>query len=103
MVVLAALVNVVELLCTAGLPAVYTSVLASFELSAAARYGDLLLYSVAYMLDDGVMVAIAVVTLSRRRLQEREGSWLKLASGALMLLLGLVMLLRPQWLAALSG
>lgn len=66
------------------------------------RYGYLLLYDAAYMLDDTVMVAIAVVTLGRHRLQEREGRWLKLVSGAVMMALAAVLLIRPDWLAALG-
>lgn len=96
---LAVLVNLVELLCTAGLPAVYTAVLARHELSPAARLGYLALYDVAYMLDDAALVAVAVVTLSRTRLQERGGRALKLVAGALMAALGGVLLLRPEWLA----
>jgi cytochrome c biogenesis protein CcdA/thiol-disulfide isomerase/thioredoxin len=96
--VLAVLVNLVELLCTAGLPAIYTSVLAQQELSTWGRLAYLGLYNLAYVADDALMVTIAVVTLSRRRLAERAGRWLKLASGAVMLALGLLLLLRPEWL-----
>jgi len=95
---LAVLVNVVELLCTAGLPALYTNVLSRRGYADAARYGYLGLYVAAYMFDDAVMVAIAVATLSRLKLQETSGRWLKLVSGAVILGLGLVMLLRPEWL-----
>lgn len=97
-VVLAVLVNVVELLCTAGLPALYTNVLSRQGYSAVVRYGYLGLYILAYMFDDTVMVAGVVATLSRFKLQETGGRWLKLVSGGVILLLGLVMLLRPEWL-----
>lgn len=100
--VLALLVNVVELLCTAGFPAVYTHVLTARGLPAWQNYAYLGLYNLAYVVDDGLMVTIAVVTLSRRRLEEKEGRWLKLVSGAVMLALALVLLLRPEWLAALG-
>lgn len=93
--VLAAIVNVVELLCTAGLPAVYTQVLASYDLTRVAYYGNLAIYVAAYVLDDSKMLGIAVVTLSHRRLQERAGRWLKLLSGLVLAALGLVLLLRP--------
>jgi glutaredoxin len=96
--VLAVLVNFVELLCTAGFPAVYTSVLAQAELSAWARAAYLGLYNLAYIADDALMVTIAVVTLSRRRLTEVAGRWLKLTSGVVMLGLGLALLLAPEWL-----
>jgi threonine/homoserine/homoserine lactone efflux protein len=76
----------------------YTNVLAQRDYGPAARYGYLGLYIAAYMFDDVLMVAIAVATLSRHRLQEVGGRWLKLVSGAVILGLGLVMLLRPEWL-----
>lgn len=101
-VVLAVLVNFVELLCTAGFPAVYSHVLSSRGLPAWQNYAYLALYNLAYVLDDGLMVGLAVVTLSRRRLQEREGRWLKLISGVVMLALALVLLFKPAWLAVLG-
>lgn len=97
--VLAVMVNVVELLCTAGLPALYTQVLAEERLPVWKHYAYLGLYNLAYMADDMVMVGVAVATLSRRKLQEKEGRWLKLLSGAIMTLLGLLLLLKPDWLA----
>lgn len=95
---LAVLVNIVELLCTAGLPALYTSVLARQGCSAAGHYGYLGLYIAAYMFDDALMVAGVVATMSRMRLEETGGRWLKLVSGLVILALGLVMLLQPEWL-----
>jgi hypothetical protein len=92
---LALLVNAVELLCTAGLPALYTHVLTLQGLSGSEYYAYLVLYNLAYILDDGLMVAIAVLTLSRYKLQEREGRWLKLGGGAVMAALGLILLVRP--------
>jgi glutaredoxin len=97
---LAVLVNLVELLCTAGLPAVYTRVLTLQALPAWGYYGYLALYNVAYMADDSLMLAVAVVTLSREKLQERGARWLKLISGIVMLILGLALMLKPAWLGA---
>jgi hypothetical protein len=97
-VVLAVLVNIIELLCTAGLPAVYTQVLTMQQLSAWQNYAYLLLYNVAYMFDDSLMVTVVTLTLGRRKMQEWHGRWLKLVSGLVILSLGAVMLLRPDWL-----
>lgn len=99
-VLLAALVNTVELLCTAGFPAVYTHILAARELPWWSYYGYLGLYNLAYILDDALMVTIAVGTLQRRKLQEEAGRWLKLVSGLVMLGLGAVLLAKPEWLAS---
>ncbi|MCQ8103769.1 glutaredoxin family protein [Methylomonas sp. SURF-2] len=96
--VLAILVNFIELLCTAGLPAIYTAVLSQQGLSMMQYYAYLLLYILAYIADDSLMVAIAVFTLGSRKLTEQSGRWLKLLSGAVMLALAATMLLRPDWL-----
>jgi len=56
--------------------------------SAASYYAHLALYNLAYVLDDGIMLSIAVITLGRRKLQERGGRWLKLLSGLVLLALG---------------
>jgi uncharacterized membrane protein HdeD (DUF308 family) len=51
------------------------------------------------MADDSLMLVLAVVTLSRRKLQEKGGRWLNLTSGAVILTLGIVLILAPEWLA----
>lgn len=96
--VLAILVNLIELLCTAGLPALYSQVLSLRNYPAWVNYAYLGLYIVAYMFDDSLMVAAVVVTLGKRKLQEHEGRWLKLISGSVVLALGLMLLFRPEWL-----
>jgi glutaredoxin len=97
-VILAGLVNMIELVCTAGFPALYTQMLSLQGLSTWQYYGYLGLYNVAYIFDDGIMATVAVITLSRRKLQERAGQWLKLVSGTVMASLGVVLLLKPTWL-----
>ncbi len=97
-IVLAIVVNMVELLCTAGLPALYTQILTLQALPAWQNYLYLGIYIVAYMLDDTVLVVVVVATLSHHKLQEREGRWLKLLSGIVILVLGIVMIFRPDLL-----
>ena len=96
--VLAVVVNFIELLCTAGLPAIYTAVLTQQQVSTSGYYAYLALYVAAYMADDALMVALAVIALGSKKLTESTGRWLKLLSGTLMMVLGLVMLLQPDWL-----
>ncbi len=97
-ITLAIAVNLVELLCTSGLPALYTEILTMQHYPWWMNYLFLLLYIAAYMFDDTVLVTAVIATLSRRRLQEREGRWLKFLSGAVILILGCVMVVRPEWL-----
>lgn len=72
--VLATVVNFVELLCTAGFPAIYTAVLAQQNLSPSAHYAYLGLYILGYMADDTLMVTAAVIALGSRKLAPAAGS-----------------------------
>lgn len=95
--VLAVVVNFIEFVCTAGIPAIYTAVLSQQGLDWMQYYAYLLLYIVAYMADDSLMVAMAVATLGSHKLSEQSGRWLKLVSGGVMLALAGGMLLKPDW------
>ena len=95
-VVLAILVQIVEFMCTSGFPALYTRILTLKQLDTMSYYGYLLLYNVAYMLDDVIILAIGVITLNQRRLQEKEGRWLKLISGLVMVGLGIYLIVAPN-------
>lgn len=96
--VLALVVNLVELLCTAGLPALYTQILTMQSLSATGYYGYLALYNLAYVFDDGLMVGIAVFTLTHRKMGDTHGRWLKLVSAVVIGALGALLVFAPDLL-----
>jgi glutaredoxin len=97
-IIMAILVNMIELLCTAGLPAIYTQVLTLQQLNTSQYYLYLLLYNIAYMFDDALMVGLVVFTMSKQRLEEEQGRWLKLLSGSIILILGGLLLFAPNLL-----
>ncbi|MCH4293006.1 thioredoxin family protein [Shewanella sp. 3B26] len=86
--VLAILANAYELLCTAGFPMIYTSVLAMHELPAAERYFYLVMYNIVYVIPLALIVLVFAMTLGKRKLSEKEGESLKLMSGIMMVGLG---------------
>jgi glutaredoxin len=97
-VLLAFAVNLVELVCSAGIPAVYTQVLALNALPPLAYYGYLLLYIIVFMLDDLVIFLIAVKTLQIAGLGGRYAHLSHLLGGVVLLVLGVLLIVRPEWL-----
>jgi glutaredoxin len=95
---LAIVVNLVELACSAGVPAVYTQLLAMHDLSVPGHYAYLALYLVIFLLDDIAVFVTAMVTLRSAVLTGRYTRNVHLVGGAVLLALGWVMLLRPEWL-----
>jgi hypothetical protein len=97
-VVLALAANTYELLCSSGLPLVYTRALTLDELSTAGYYGYLAFYNLVYVLPLLAIVVVFALTLGSRKLSAAEGRALKLLSGLMMLGLGLVLIAAPEWL-----
>ncbi len=96
---LALLVNLIELGCTLGLPAVFTRILsAKTELGSAERYAYLALYNLAYVVPLAAIVAVYAVSLHRLALTERGAKVLKLVSGVLLLTFGTILLWVPEFL-----
>jgi thiol-disulfide isomerase/thioredoxin len=94
-VVLAVAANSYELLCTAGFPMVYTRVLTLHNLERWQYYAWLILYNAVYVVPLLAIVLVFTFTLGSKKLSEWQGRVLKLVSGLMLLLLGLVLLLKP--------
>ena len=90
--------NSYELLCTAGFPMVYTRFLTLRALTRSEYYLYLAFYNLVYVVPLAIIVAIFTATLGSRKLTEWQGRVLKLLSGVMMLMLGLVILLKPTLL-----
>jgi len=97
-VVLAVAANSYELLCTAGFPMVYTRVLTLHNLEPWQYYACLALYNAVYVVPLLAIVLVFTFTLGAKKLSEWQGRVLKLVSGLMMLLLGLVLLVNPALL-----
>jgi hypothetical protein len=96
---LALLVNLVELGCTLGLPAVYTRILSlRGGTGTLGRLGWLALYNLAYVVPLGAIVLVAVVTMRKLSLGERGARVLKAISGTLLVLFGLLFIAAPDLL-----
>jgi glutaredoxin len=98
-VLLAFAVNVVEFLCSAGIPAVFAQVLALSDLAPWAYFGYLVLYVAVFMLDDLVVLVVALKTLEVTGLTTRYARWSNAVGGAALLAIGALLILRPEWLA----
>lgn len=97
-ITLAFAVNLVELVCSAGLPAIYTQILALNDFSTLKHYSYILLYIIFFMLDDIIIFAIAMTTLKATGISTKYSKLSKLIGGILMVLIGLLLIFKPQWL-----
>ncbi len=96
MILLAVAVNMVELICSAGLPAIYTQVLSLSELPSWQYYLYLALYILIFMLDDLIVFFSAMMTLQMTGLSSKYSRYSHLIGGVLMLILGVLLILKPE-------
>ena len=95
-VALAFAVNLLELVCSAGLPTVYTQLLAMSDLNTVQYYLYLFFYIFIFMLDDIVVFAIAMKTLHSVGLNGKYARYSHLIGGILMILIGVAMIFKPD-------
>lgn len=97
-ILLAFAVNLVELICSAGLPAIYTKILSLSNLPIWQYYLYLLFYIFIFMLDDLVVFFIAMFTLQVVGMQSKYARFSHLIGGILILTIGILLLLKSEWL-----
>ncbi len=95
---LAFFVNLIELGCTIGLPAVYTKVLSYQNITVSAKYVYTVVYNITYTIPLFVIIILFAVTFGKYRIQEKHGRVLKGISGVLMLTLGMLLIVSPHLL-----
>ena len=96
--ILAFLVNLIELLCSLGLPVIFTEVLSLNNLSTTEYILYMLLYILFFLIDDIIVFVIAMKTLEIKAISNKYTKYSHLIGGIIMLILGILMILKPEWL-----
>lgn len=97
-ILLAASVNIVELLCSLGLPVMFTQILTINEVS---KFGQILyslIYILFFMIDDIIIFIIAMKTLEIKAISNKYGKYSHLIGGLIMIIIGILMIYKPEWL-----
>ena len=95
-ILLAFAVNLVELICSAGLPAIYTKILSMYQLPTWQYYLYLIFYIFVFMIDDLFVFFTAMVTLQAVGIQSKYTKASHLVGEIIMLIIGLLMLFKPD-------
>ena len=97
-IALAISVNLVELACSAGLPLVFTELLALNDTSSLMRFLYTLLYIVFFLIDDLIIFFIAMFTMKVTGISTKYNKYSHLIGGIIMLLIGILLIFKPEWL-----
>ncbi len=94
-ILLAFAVNLVEAICSAGLPVVFTQILTLSDLSTTQYYAYMLLYILVFMLDDLFIFFVAMKSMELTEINTKYSRASHLIGGALMIIIGILIIFKP--------
>lgn len=97
-IALAASVNIVELACSAGLPVMFIEILSVNNLTLFDEVVYIGLYMLFFLLDDLIVFFVAMTTMQLSGFSTKYGKISKLVGGILLLLIGILLIFKPEWL-----
>ena len=97
-IALAVGINFVELLCSAGLPAIFSTVLSINKVNGIMCMIYILIYIIFFMLDDFIIFIIAVKTMSIKVISTKLAKYSHLIAGIIMLIIGILLIFKPSWI-----
>ena len=96
-ITLAISVNFVELLCSAGLPMMFTEILSVNKVSGGMGVIYNLIYVFFFMIDDLIIFLIAAKTMNIKVISTKFSKYSHLAAGIIMLIIGILLIFKPEW------
>ncbi|MDP3899606.1 MAG: glutaredoxin [bacterium] len=91
-------VNIIEFACSIGVPQAFTKIIEINNLSWFSTQAMMALYILFYMVDDFIVFGIALYSFKRIGLTTKYAHWSNLIGGILMVILGLILLFKREWL-----
>ncbi len=89
-------VNIIELACSAGLPVIYTTMLAYNDIGIYQSAMYILVYVLFFMFDDLLIFTIAVITFKVTGISSKYAKYSNLFGGIIMFALGIILIFFPQ-------
>ena len=97
-IVLASSVNLIELACSLGFPLIFTELLNINNIHGITKLIYLLIYIFFYMIDDIIVFSVSMFTLEATGVTNKYNKLCTLVSGLIMIVMGLLLLFKPDWL-----
>lgn len=98
-IALAISVNIIELACSAGLPLLFTQILAMNNLNSIQYVIYMLIYILFFLIDDIIIFAIAMITFELTGVSTKYSKYSHLIGGIIMLIIGILLIFNPSLLS----
>lgn len=96
--ILASSVNLVELACSVGFPAIFLEILAINEVGLFARFIYLIIYIFFYIVDDLIVLLLSIKAFEVKGISTKYNKYVNLIGGILMIIMGILLIFKPEWI-----
>jgi cytochrome c biogenesis protein CcdA len=91
---LALFTSIIEIPCTVGLPLIYTTILAQ-KATGFSHFMYILLYCLIYIIPLLAISGWFIYSFKEKTISKKQMQWIKLITGLIMIILGIILLFRP--------
>ena len=95
-ILLAASVNIIELMCSIGIPLLFTQILAMNDLNTVQYMIYMLIYILFFLIDDIIVFVISMITLKVTGITTKYTKYSHLIGGIIMLIIGILLIIKPE-------
>lgn len=97
-ILLAVSVNLIELACSLGFPLIFTEMLEINDINGFLKILYLIIYITFYMVDDILVFGLSMITLEATGITNKYNKLCTLISAIIMIIMGLLLIFKPDWL-----
>ena len=97
-ITLAVSVNLIELACSLGFPVMFGQILAINNVNIVERILYILIYILFFLIDDIIIFVIAATSFKVTAFSTRYSRYSKIIGGIILLIIGILMIFKPEWL-----
>ena len=95
---LALIVNLIEVSCSAGLPLIFTSILSFNDLTTMQYALYIFIYILFFLIDDLIVFTIAMITFKVTGLSTKYVKYNHIIGGIIMFIIGILLIFKPEWI-----
>ncbi len=95
---LATSVNIIEMACSLGFPTIFLEILTINKIKGLLKILYLLIYIFFYLIDDLIVFIISIKAFSAKGISTKYNKYVHLIGGIIMIILGLLLILKPEWI-----
>ena len=95
-IALAITVNIIELACSAGLPLLFTQILAYNDLAVGTYFLYIGIYILFFLIDDLIIFSVAMITMKVTGISNKYSNLSTIIGGIIMLILGFLLIFFPN-------